>query len=97
MPVVLLCIRLSPKQFVSTLNASSYLIEFLTRWFDLPIGVNLEGVSLEAGEDMHMDMKHFLKCRFPVGKKEVDAFALPRPGTQGVSRAVRKQSSRYTW
>ena len=54
----------------------SNFVQFLTRRFDLPIGMNLERISLEAGENMHMDMKHILKSGFSVSKKEIDALTL---------------------
>ncbi len=47
------------------LEATKLTCLFLARWFDLPIGLNLEGVSLKTEKDMHMDIKHLLKCGFP--------------------------------
>jgi hypothetical protein len=40
----LLSIGLLPKQFIGPPNARRYLVQFLARWFDLPISINLETV-----------------------------------------------------
>src|SRR5215469_3854852 len=78
-----------PKQFIGSPNARRYLVQFLARWFDFPIRMNRERVSLKTGKDMHMDMKYLLKCRFPISKKEIDAFTLHSRMSEGFGHLQR--------
>lgn len=41
----------------------------------LPVGLKAERVSLEAGENMQMDMEDFLESRLAVSQEEIDSFA----------------------